>query len=290
MIVISLNDCPPKIRGDLSKWLCEISPGVYVGNLSARVRDELWKRVCDNLKNGRATMVYNAQGEQQLKFEVHNTHWKPVDFDGITLMRRPLPGGYSTDIPKEAVKSRAGKMLMAKRTQSAKMRGLDEYVVIDVETTGLCPERDRIIEIGALLIKNGTTSNEFQALIRQDLSIPNEIVHLTGITNDMLLSDGVSLRDALMQLADFVANRPIVCHNANFDCGFLNHAARLCGVNLFRSTCTDTLLLARRRIRDVNQYSLEHLSKHFGFDTSQLHRAIPDCKLTFALFKKLNEI
>ena len=49
MIVITLTDCPPKLRGDLSKWLCEINTGVYVGNLSGRVRDELWERVCSNL-------------------------------------------------------------------------------------------------------------------------------------------------------------------------------------------------------------------------------------------------
>ena len=49
MIVITLSDCPPKVRGDLSKWLIEINTGVYVGQVSARVREELWKRICENL-------------------------------------------------------------------------------------------------------------------------------------------------------------------------------------------------------------------------------------------------
>ena len=52
MIVITLTDCPPKVRGDLSKWLLEISTGVYVGNLSARVRTELWGRICEHVKAG----------------------------------------------------------------------------------------------------------------------------------------------------------------------------------------------------------------------------------------------
>ena len=69
MTVITLSDCSPKVRGDLSKWLCEISPGVYAGNINARVRTELWARVCENLKSGRATMVYSARCEQQMKFE-----------------------------------------------------------------------------------------------------------------------------------------------------------------------------------------------------------------------------
>ncbi len=91
MIVVSMTDCPPRLRGDLSKWLCEINTGVYVGHLSSRVRDELWQRICENLSTGRATMVFSSDGEQHMDFRVHNTGWEPVDFDGLKLMRRPLP-------------------------------------------------------------------------------------------------------------------------------------------------------------------------------------------------------
>ena len=88
MTVIVLSDCPPKLRGDLTKWLLEISTGVYVGKVSARVRDELWLRVCDNLKSGRASMVYSTNNEQGMDFRVHNSIWEPVDYDGIKLVRR----------------------------------------------------------------------------------------------------------------------------------------------------------------------------------------------------------
>ena len=84
MIVITLTDCPPKVQGDLSKWLLEISTGVYVGNLSARVRTELWGRICEHVKVGRATMVYSSNGEQKLDFAVHNTTWVPVDYDEVS--------------------------------------------------------------------------------------------------------------------------------------------------------------------------------------------------------------
>ena len=57
-----MTNCPPRLRGDLSKWLCEINTGVYVGNVSSRVRDAVWDRVCQNLKNGQATLVYTAAG------------------------------------------------------------------------------------------------------------------------------------------------------------------------------------------------------------------------------------
>ena len=55
MIVVTLTDCPPRLRGDLSKWLLEINTGVYVGQLNKRVREELWKRICDNLPRGQRT-------------------------------------------------------------------------------------------------------------------------------------------------------------------------------------------------------------------------------------------
>ena len=93
-----MTNCPPKLRGDLSKWLCEINTGVYVGNVSSRVRDALWERVCQNLKNGQATLVFTAAGEQRMDFRTHNTTWETVDFDGIKLMRRPLPQTQQSQI------------------------------------------------------------------------------------------------------------------------------------------------------------------------------------------------
>lgn len=289
MIVITLSDCPPKVRGDLSKWLCEISPGVYVGNLNARVRTELWARVCENLKSGRATMVYSARCEQQMKFEVHNALWEPVDLEGVRLMRRPLPASQkASNGSAGAPQSLAGKMLLARRAE--KKHRSDEYVVIDVETTGVSTETDGIIEIGALLVKNGEAAEEFQVLVQRGSPLNSNIVSLTGITDEMLKAEGVPPEEALTRLVAFVANRTIVCHNADFDCGFLLAEAKRCGVKLFRSQCKDTLTIARRRVKGVTQYSLGHLCEHFGIDVGERHRALSDCKLTFRLFEKLNEI
>ena len=75
-----MTNCPPRLRGDLSKWLCEINTGVYVGNVSSRVRDAVWDRVCQNLKNGQATLVYTAAGEQRMEFRTHNTSWGSCGF------------------------------------------------------------------------------------------------------------------------------------------------------------------------------------------------------------------
>lgn len=89
MVVVVLTACPVGLRGDLTKWLLEIAPGVFVGNVSARVRDRLWERIVDAVKGGRAIMVYSAQNEQHLAFKVCQPDWVPVDCDGLELIKRP---------------------------------------------------------------------------------------------------------------------------------------------------------------------------------------------------------
>ncbi|MEU8022062.1 type I-E CRISPR-associated endoribonuclease Cas2e [Micromonospora haikouensis] len=89
MTVIILTACPEGLRGHLTQWLLEISAGVYVGHVNSRIRQRLWAKVVEMAGPGRALLVYQRPGEQRLTFEVHDHHWEPVDFDGITLMRRP---------------------------------------------------------------------------------------------------------------------------------------------------------------------------------------------------------
>lgn len=89
MVVIVLTATPVGLRGHLTRWLLEIAPGVYVGKVSSRVREELWLRVVDMAKDGRALMVHSRRGDQGLDFRVHRHDWEPVDYDGLTLIRRP---------------------------------------------------------------------------------------------------------------------------------------------------------------------------------------------------------
>jgi CRISPR-associated protein Cas2 len=90
--VIVVAACPVGLRGHLTRWLLEIAPGVFVGKISARVRDLMWQRVLDMVRTGRAIMVYAADNEQGLAFKVHEHNWEPVDIDGIALMLRPNSG------------------------------------------------------------------------------------------------------------------------------------------------------------------------------------------------------
>ncbi len=88
MIVIVLSNCPPSLRGDLTKWLFEINTNVFVGRVSARVRDDLWDRIINHCNKGKVTMVYNVRNEQGFDFRVHNAEWRPIDFDGLKLMQK----------------------------------------------------------------------------------------------------------------------------------------------------------------------------------------------------------
>lgn len=89
VIVLVTIGCPAGTRGDVTRWLAEISAGVYVGKLSKRVRDELWQRVCDNAgPDGQVLMIVPAKNEQGYEITTHNYAWKQRDFDGIVFMQR----------------------------------------------------------------------------------------------------------------------------------------------------------------------------------------------------------
>jgi CRISPR-associated protein Cas2 len=94
----------------LTRWLLEISAGVFVGYVSARVREEMWARIVEYIADGRALMVHPVRGEQRLAFQVHGHDWTPVDFDGITLMRRQTAPEYvpSAFTPIESPKKESG--------------------------------------------------------------------------------------------------------------------------------------------------------------------------------------
>ncbi len=89
LVVISTSAVPVGLRGELTRWLLEISPGTFVGNVSARVRDELWTMCTEQAGNGSVLLVHSARREQRLDFRSHGTRWMPVDMDGLTLMLRP---------------------------------------------------------------------------------------------------------------------------------------------------------------------------------------------------------
>lgn len=283
MIVVSLTDCPQKLRGDITKWLMEINTGVYIGNLNARVRDELWERICRNIGNGRATMVFSTTGEQKLGFYVHNTPWEVVDCDGISLMRRPLPGQYQSELPRHF--SNAAHRQMKQHQRQNASRG---YCAIDLETTGLSAARDTILEIGAVRVQDGTIQEEFQTIVASETPIPANIAELTGITEEERTQSGIPLSEALTRFCAFVGDDLLVAHNAAFDSSFLRYAFKKCGIPMLRNRFADTLPLSRRRFPKLVSHKLRLVAKQFNLPCEGKHRSLEDSRLTAAIYEKLN--
>ncbi|MDR1688958.1 MAG: type I-E CRISPR-associated endoribonuclease Cas2e [Clostridiales bacterium] len=325
MIVLNLTDCPMSLRGDLTRWLFEISSGVYVGQVSARVRDAIWERIVENCKTGRATLVYSSDGEQKLNFRVHGEVWEPIDFDGIRLMLRPSISRLMSQKSASHGFSDAAKIRKAKRfasnlrnTQSVESvqnapnernernersapnernerneRNANyptDYVVVDVETTGLLPDTDEIIEIGAVKVISGKQTDTFGALIRADKNVPPSISALTGITDEMLQKDGKDSKDVLQSFLKFIDKMPLVAHNASFDINFLLRACKKQGFSIFTNRVIDTLALAKRYLKELPNHKLETVAIHFGLDTSEAHRSLKDCRLTHIVYEKLIKI
>lgn len=292
MIVVTVTDCPPRLRGDLSKWLIEINTGVYVGHVNTRVREEIWKRVCEHLPNGRATMVYTAANEQRMAFHVHNTTWQPTDYDGLTLMLRPAPSSAGViHEHRTTPASKAGIQQQLQRIESARARHSEQagYAAIDIETTGLNSAEDDIIELAAVRIAAHKVAATFTTLVRPARTITADITELTGITQAQVNAEGKPLSEAMAEFCAFIGGGPIVSHNLSFDLEFLNAACRRLGLAELRNHGRDTLSMSRRLVDDADDYKLSTMAAYFGIPTETSHRALPDCITTYHLYEKLNE-
>lgn len=282
MLVITVKNCPPKLRGDLTKWLIEIDTGVFVGNLSARVRDSLWDRVCANIKTGTASMAYGANNEQKLDFRVHNSAWEPVDFDGIKLVRRTI----DTDEAQYKAHCKANTNHLAGLAQKKKknIAQAEEYVVIDIETTGL--NDDEIIEIGAVRVINAEVKETFATLVKCQKSIPAVITKLTGITAEDLDENGIDIKQALKEFCDFCGSTLLIGYNVNFDMKFLQAACKNNEMPLINNKQIDTMVLARKKL-NIKSYTLKAVAESLGIEDMPTHRALEDCLLTYRIYEKL---
>jgi DNA polymerase-3 subunit epsilon/ATP-dependent DNA helicase DinG len=160
---------------------------------------------------------------------------------------------------------------------------LSVYVALDLETTGLDEHRDAIIEIGAVKFRAGEELASFETLVNPGRRLPNEIVQLTGITDDDLVG-APKLHSVLPQLTRFVGHLPVVGHSVGFDLAFLR---RWNVLNANRSL--DTFGLATVLVPEAQRYSLENLSNYFGFPPETSHRALDDARNSFRLFTALIE-
>jgi len=163
----------------------------------------------------------------------------------------------------------------------------DEFVVVDIETTGLNPKTDRITEIAAYKINNGEITDTFKSLVNPEIEISQEIIELTGITNEMVL-DADKVDKVLKSFLEFCGNAIIVAHNAEFDVSFIKYNLSLIGIE-YKPTIIDTLALTRGLLPELKRFRLNDVCEELGVELKNNHRADDDAEATALIFIKLCE-
>ena len=162
----------------------------------------------------------------------------------------------------------------------------DSYISIDLETTGLEPKHDKIIEIGALRVEKGQITDSFSTFVNPGRKLEERITELTGI-RDEDLADAPYIQDVLPKLLAFVGDLPLLGHSILFDFSFLKKAA----VNQklsFERGAVDTLKIARKYLPELESRSLDYLCKYYEIP-HKAHRALEDARATHLLYGKLVE-
>ena len=163
---------------------------------------------------------------------------------------------------------------------------IDTYISIDLETTGLNPKQDRIIEIGAVKVVKGQVVEEFSSFVNPGRKLEERIVELTGIS-DGQLQNAPSIEEVFPELEKFLGDLPFVGHSILFDYSFLKKAA----VNMnrtFEKSAVDTLKIARKYLADLEHRSLDYLCSYYQIP-HHAHRALQDAEATSRLYHKLAE-
>ncbi|WP_216327181.1 3'-5' exonuclease [Deinococcus aestuarii] len=171
-------------------------------------------------------------------------------------------------------------------------------VVFDLETTGLSPERDAIVEIGALRVREGRVreAERFETLVRpvgvggEPLRIPWRVQQIHGISDEMV-RDAPGLADVLPEFLDFVGDSPVVAHNISFDRGFMRAAARRHGLAWAPPAEHCTMQLSRRAFPGERSHNLDVLAQRLdlGFARDGRHRSLGDARVTAEAFVRLME-
>ena len=165
---------------------------------------------------------------------------------------------------------------------------INEYVVLDLEMTGLSAKTDQIIEIGAVKIKDNQVVETMECLVNPRCKIPTRVVKLTGITDEMVQS-GRDRDEAMRELLVFIDGQVLVGQNINFDYSFLKQWAVNHKCPLEAKAC-DTLKLARMLLPAEQPKKLENLCQYFGIERAREHRALDDALETWQVFEKLKEL
>ena len=160
-----------------------------------------------------------------------------------------------------------------------------EFIVFDIETTGLSSSNDRITEIGALLISGGEVKDTFSSFVNPHMEISEKIIKLTGITNEMV-ADAPDDVDVVKKFLEFADGRMLVAHNANFDVSFIRAVADRNGLQFNNPYC-DTVPISRSTLRELKKHTLDSIADALKLGGFNHHRAVDDAEVLAKIFVRL---
>ena len=184
--------------------------------------------------------------------------------------------GYFVDDLKEVVKN----------SQNQNLK--ETYVVFDLETTGFSPSQNRIIEIGAVKVKNGEIVDRFSQFVNPKEPIPFKIENLTGINDNMVINEP-EISEVLPKFLDFCEGAIMVAHNAEFDMSFIEKNAQLLNLPC-EFTVVDTVAISRILLPELGKHKLNNIAKHLGISLENHHRAVDDAEATAEIFLRFIEM
>lgn len=163
-----------------------------------------------------------------------------------------------------------------------------DYIVLDIETTGLSVKEDKIIEIAAAKVQGGKVLDSFETLVNPEMHIPSRAQKVSHITDEMV-SDAPIIQVAISQFLEFIEDLPLVAHNGTaFDFKFIKKEVEAIGKKITNFTF-DTLTLSRLAFPDCDNHQLSTLVEYLEIETKNTHRAMPDVLATVSLFQKCYE-
>jgi len=165
-----------------------------------------------------------------------------------------------------------------------------DYVVFDVETTGMKPEDGHaIVELAAQRIRDRKVVDTFDTIVNPGRQVEAEAVAVHGITNEVIQKEGRPLIEVIPAFMLFVEDATLVAHNIRFDLSFINSHLNTLGLPPLNNPMIDTLDLARSKVL-LGSYALGYLAKHFNIPQPTAHRALADVEVTRELLFRLLDL
>lgn len=166
---------------------------------------------------------------------------------------------------------------------------LNDYIVFDIETTGLDSSYDEIIEIGAIKVKNNKIVSKFNSLVKPHNEIDDYIVELTGITNEMV-KEAPTIEKILPDFMNYIGNDILIGHNVNFDINFIYDNLYRNRFDVLTNDFIDIMRISRKLLPNLSHHRLIDLARYFKIDTTNNHRSLKDCEITMDIYEQLKNV